>query len=85
MQSVKMTTNIRPEYKKQLNELVESKVIASITDGLNQAIELFLKEKKKQQYIIRMEEAAKDKEFIMRTMLSQKDFDAIETGVSVEW
>ena len=54
MQSVKMTTNIRPEYKKQLNELVESKVIASITDGLNQAIELFLKEKKKQQYIIRM-------------------------------
>jgi len=85
MQSVKMTTNIRPEYKKQLNELVESKVIASITDGLNQAIELFLKEKKKQQYIIRMEEAAKDKEFIMRTMLSQKDFDAIETGVSAEW
>ncbi|HQO70516.1 MAG: hypothetical protein GX660_21805 [Clostridiaceae bacterium] len=85
MQSVKMTTNIRPEYKKQLNELVESKVIASITDGLNQAIELFLKEKKKQQYIIRMEEAAKDKEFIMRTMLSQKDFDTIETGVSAEW
>ena len=85
MQSVKMTTNIRPEYKKQLNELVESKVIASITDGLNQAIELFLKEKKKQQYIIRMEEAAKDKEFIMRTMLSQKDFDTIENGVSAEW
>ncbi|HHX68129.1 MAG TPA: hypothetical protein GX708_08785 [Gallicola sp.] len=85
MQVIKTTINIKSEYKNQLNELVEEKVIASMTDGFNQAIELFLKEKKKQQYIKKMEEAAKDKNFIKRTINSQKDFDAIETEVSEEW
>ena len=47
MQVIKTTVNIKSEYKKQLNELVEQKVIASTTDGFNQAIELFLKEIKK--------------------------------------
>ena len=85
MQVIKTTINLKSEYKNQLNELVEEKVIASMTDGFNQAIELFLKEKKKQQYIKKIEEAAKDKNFIKRTINSQKDFDAIETEVSEEW
>jgi len=85
MKVIKTTINIKSEYKKQLNELVEKKIIASTTDGFNQALELFLKEKKKQQYMIKMEEAAQDKSFIERTMTSQKDFDAIETEVSEEW
>lgn len=83
MQVIKTTINLKSEYKNQLNELVEEKVIASITDGFNQAIELFLKEKKKQQYIKKMEEAAKDKNFIKRTINSQKDFDAIETEINL--
>lgn len=83
MQVIKTTINLKSEYKNQLNELVEEKVIASITDGFNQAIELFLKEKKKQQYIKKMEEAAKDKNFIKRTINSQKDFDAIETEIDL--
>lgn len=85
MQIIKTTINLKSEYKNQLNELVEQKEIASMTDGFNQAIELFLKEKKKQQYIKKIEEAAKDKNFIKRTINSQKDFDAIETEVSEEW
>jgi Arc/MetJ-type ribon-helix-helix transcriptional regulator len=85
MQVIKTTINLKSEYKNQLNELVEQKEIASMTDGFNQAIELFLKEKKKQQYIKKIEEAAKDKNFIKRTINSQKDFDAIETEVSEEW
>ena len=85
MQVIKTTVNIKSEYKKQLNELVEQKVIASTTDGFNQAIELFLKEIKKQQYMKEMEEASKDESFIRRTMNSQKDFDLIETEVSEEW
>lgn len=83
MQVIKTTINLKSEYKNQLNELVEEKVIASITDGFNQAIELFLKEKKKQQYIKKMEESAKDKNFIKRTINSQKDFDAIETEINL--
>jgi hypothetical protein len=39
----------------------------------------------KQQYIKKIEEAAKDKNFIKRTINSQKDFDAIDTEVSEEW
>ncbi|MDD4000496.1 MAG: hypothetical protein PHX62_06355 [Bacilli bacterium] len=85
MQVIKTTINFKSEYKEKLNELVKEKEIASITDGINQAIELFLNEKKKQLYMRKMEEAAQDKSFIERTMLSQKDFDSIETGVSEEW
>jgi metal-responsive CopG/Arc/MetJ family transcriptional regulator len=85
MQVIKTTINLKPEYKKQLNELVEEKIIASTTDGINQAIELFIKEKKKQQYMEKMGEAAQDKSFIERTMNSQKEFDAIETEEYEEW
>lgn len=85
MKVIKTTINLKSEYKKLLNELVEEKVIASTTDGINQAIELLLKEKRKQQYMKKMEEAAQDKSFIERTMVSQKDFDAIETEVFKEW
>jgi hypothetical protein len=38
-----------------------------------------------EEYIKKIEEAAKDKNFIKRTINSQKDFDAIETEVSEEW
>ena len=46
MQVIKTTINLKSEYKNQLNELVEQKEIASMTDGFNQAIELFLKKKR---------------------------------------
>ena len=39
MQVIKTTINLKSEYKNQLNELVEEKVIASMTDGFNQAID----------------------------------------------
>jgi len=85
MRVVKTTINLKPENRNKLNELLEENIISSITDGFNKAIELFYKEKKKQQYMIKMQEAAKDESFIERTMNSQKDFDAIETEVSEEW
>ena len=85
MQYIKTTINLKSEYKKQLNELVDRKIIASTTDGINQGIELLLKEKKKQQYINEMEKAALDKSFIERTMNSQNEFDAIEMENFEEW
>ena len=85
MQYIKTTINIKSEYKQQLNELVDRKIIASTTDGINQGIELLLKEKKKQQYINEMEKAALDKSFIERTMNSQNEFDAIEMENFEEW
>lgn len=85
MQVIKTTINLKFKHKQQLNELIEKKIIVSTTDGINQAIELFIKEKKKQIYISEMQEAAQDKSFIERTMNSQNDFDAIETEKLGEW
>lgn len=85
MNYIKTTVNLNPEYRNQLNELVKDNLISSVTDGINQAIQLLIKEKKNQQYIKRIVEAAQDISFIERTMMIQKEFDAIETEDFEEW
>jgi len=85
MSYIKTTINLKVEYKKQLNELIEEEIISSTTDGINQAVQLLLKEKKKQKYMKKMAAAAQDKSFIERTMKTQKDFDAIETEDFEKW
>lgn len=81
---IKTTFNLRREYKDQLNELVKANLISSTTEGINQAIELFIKDKKRQQYMEKMAEAANDKRYIERTMTVQKEFDAFEIDATKE-
>ena len=53
------------------------KVISSIDDGVNLAIEMLLNENKKELYRQALKEAASDNDFLERTLECQKEFDEI--------
>ena len=85
MSTVKSTININKYYKEQLEVLVKQNVLSSLTEGINLAIEIFVKEKQKEIYNKQMQEAACDTEFMKRTISSQIDFEKIDIEVHGEW
>ena len=85
MNAVKSTVNLNKYYKEQLEELVRLNLLSSVTEGINLAIENFVKEKNRELYAKQMEEAANDREFMERTLTAQKDFDKIDEEDFGEW
>lgn len=85
MTSVKSTVNLNKYYKEQLEYLVKQEELSSVTEGINMAIEAFVKEKQKEIYAKQMRMAARDAGFMKRTLSSQRDFEKIDTGVDGEW
>lgn len=82
---VKSTINITSNNFEALKALVSEKAISSMTEGINLGLELLIKEKRREMYKKQMEEAAKDKNFLARTIEVQKEFDKIDAEVSGEW
>lgn len=82
---VKSTINITLVNFEELKELVSKNVISSMTEGINLGVEMLIKEKRRELYVKKMAEAAKDKAFLERTLGSQRDFDRIESEVSGQW
>ena len=86
--TVKSTINIKRYYKEQLEYLVKINEINSFTEGINLAIEQFIKEKQKELYAAEMKKAKSDEEFIKRTIKTQKEFEKtdleMEKHISVE-
>ncbi len=86
--TVKSTININRYYKEQLEYLVQISEIKSFTEGINLAIEQFIKEKQKELYAIEMKKAKSDEEFVKRTVITQKEFEKtdleMEKLISVE-
>lgn len=85
MITVKSTININKYLKSQLEFLVSQNELSSVTEGINIAIEKFVKEKQKELYTKQMQKASQDAGFIDRTLSSQRDFDAIDTEESGVW
>ena len=83
--TVKSTVNIQTAYFEELKNLVSEKAIASMTEGINLGIGMLIREKRKETYMKQMEEAAKDRDFIERTMKAQCEFDKIDAEVSGQW
>ena len=83
--TVKSTININKYLKSQLELLVSQNELSSVTEGINIAIEKFVKEKQKELYAKQMRKASQDAGFIDRTLSSQRDFDTIDTEVNGEW
>ncbi|MBR6331709.1 MAG: hypothetical protein IKR78_01060 [Dehalococcoidales bacterium] len=83
--TVKNTFNMSLSNYEELKKLVENKSISSITEGINLGIELLIKEKRMENYRNQMAKAAKDKEFMRRTLSSQNEFDKLHDEVLGEW
>ena len=79
MTTIKSTVNLNKHYKDQLEALVRMNMISSLTEGINDALEMYIKEMQKSIYAQQMQAAAADRAFMERTMSSQYDFDAVDT------
>lgn len=79
MATVKSTVNLNRYYKEQLEFFVSQKQISSVTEGINSALESYVKAMQKAMYEAQMKEASKDREFMERTLSSQRDFDNLDS------
>lgn len=80
-ETIKSTVNLNKYDKEQLEYLVSIHEINSVTDGINQAIAKFIKEKRKKLYAAEMEKAKSDEDFLERTMRIQKEFEKSDSEV----
>ena len=83
--TVKNTFNLTVSNYQELKRLVDNNFISSMTEGVNLGIELLVIEMRKKSYYEQMKKAALDKDYIQRTVSSQKDFDNLYDEVPGEW
>ena len=73
------------KYVAELKELASKKVIPSVNFGIRYAIEHYIAECKREQYILQMTEAVKDKGFMERTLNKQDVFKNADGEVGSQW
>jgi len=78
METIKSTIYINKSNKNELERLVSLNYLDSITEGINKAIEEYIKNVKKELYLKEMQEAGKDKDYLKRTLESQNDFNDVD-------
>ena len=83
--SIKYTAVLPDEYIIELKELAAQKFIPSVNYGIKSAVKKYLEQSRKEKYEKGMQEAAKDEEFIKRTMDCQNDFDFVDSEGIGEW
>ena len=76
-QTVKYTATLTEASVDELKMLAEKNVIPSVNAAIREAIDSYITQTKKELYEKQMQEAARDRSFIMRTMESDKDFSSI--------
>ena len=82
---VKSTVNLNRNYKEHLDLFVRMNRISSVTEGINDALEAYVKNTQKAIYEEQMAEAAKDRAFMERTIGSQSEFETIDhEGLTLE-
>lgn len=79
MTTVKSTVNLNRYYKEQLEMFVRMNHISSVTEGINAALEAYVKAMQKSIYEEQMKAAAKDRDFMERTMAAQRDFENMDS------
>lgn len=83
--SIKYTVALPSEYISELKELASKKIIKSVNNGIKIAIEKYIQQEKKELYERSMTEAAKDEDFLKRTLDCQKDFANVDCEVGGKW
>jgi metal-responsive CopG/Arc/MetJ family transcriptional regulator len=85
LEKIKYTTVLPKHAVEELKTLAMQQVIPSVNQGIQKAIELFLVEKKKEQYKKLMEEASIDEAFLKRTRETQKVFEDSDSQIGETW
>jgi len=83
--STKYTAVLPNEYVLELKKLASKKIIPSVNYGIKNAVEKYLEQSRKEEYEKNMQEAARDKNFLKRTLNAQKDFNFVDCEGIGEW
>lgn len=83
--TIRYTTVLPVKYVEELKQLAAKKVISSVNNGIREAIEHYLAESKREQYASQMADAAKDQEFMERTLDMHASFRHVDSEVGGQW
>jgi metal-responsive CopG/Arc/MetJ family transcriptional regulator len=83
--TMKCTFNIQADLLSELKSLTQQKEIPSVNRGINEAVELYLRAKKKKHYEVLMEEAVHDSKFMQRLKDVDSDYSSIDQVVPGKW
>ena len=84
-ETTRYTATLPAVLLEELKTLAKDKKIPSVNYAIRQAVDEYLTQLRKQQYEAMMREAAKDEEFIARTMKCTDDFCLADSEVDGEW
>ena len=76
---IKYTTVLPQSCITDLKELADSKIVASVSQGIRLAIEAFVADQKQQAYVRELELSMTDAAFAKRTLDSQYDFSHVDS------
>jgi len=83
--TTRYTATLPVDVFDELKELAKDKQVPSVNFAVNEALVIYLKEKKETQYENSMKEAGRDKAFLTRTIECAKDFSAVDGEVDGTW
>ncbi|MEA4846877.1 MAG: ribbon-helix-helix protein, CopG family [Clostridiaceae bacterium] len=84
-QTIKYTATLSESSVDELKRLAEKKIIPSVNFAIREAVNLYIAQTKKELYEKEMQKAAKDKDYLMRTIESDKDFSFVDSEVGKDW
>jgi len=83
--TVRYTATLPEDYVYELKELAKEEKIPSVNYAIKEALGVYLKQTRKEQFEEQMKEAAKDKAFLKRTKDCSDDFIYVDSEVSGDW
>jgi hypothetical protein len=83
--TIKYTTALPESSINELKLLAERKIIPSVNFAIREAIHLYIAQTKREVYEKEMREAAKDGDFLKRTLESDEDFSSVDSEVGQGW
>ena len=83
--TIRYTATLPLDYVNELRGLAKEKKIPSVNYAINEALDMYIRERKTAEYKSQMENASQDKAFISRTLNCADDFSAIDSEVEGKW
>lgn len=83
--TVRYTAVLPVEHVNELKEMVRESRIPSVNKGIRMAIEDFIKAQNKLIYIQKMQEAAKDRDYLNRLAETEADFALVDDEEMSSW
>lgn len=84
-QTIKYTATLSESSIDELKRLAEKKIIPSVNFAIREAVNLYIAQTKKELYEKEMQQAAKDKDYLRRTIESDRNFSFIDSEVGKDW